>query len=559
MGLVLRAEDTKLHRQVALKTMKPSIAESSSAKSRFIREAQATAALEHDHIVPIYQVGEDRGVPFIAMPYLRGQSLKKRLTQQRRLPIAEVVRIGREVASGLAVAHQHGMIHRDIKPDNIWLDSKSDRAKILDFGLVSAPDDNEGLTHSGTILGTPRYMAPEQTLAKPLDRRCDLFSLGSVLYEAIVGESPFRGDNFTATLIAVAREDPRPLSEAAPDCPAELAALVTRLLQKDPADRPQSADEVVKQFTDLEQRLKEIHVKPTTDDKLTDTVSIETATPIIPQTSGLKTQAGNHIPPHRRWSRVAGAGGFAAVFLGVIFITIKQPDGTVTKIEVPEGSTVEIENKPTGIVAKEVKPDEPAMKEADTTLAARRTITPTGANQVALQFNGIDNYVDITSDWTWNGEDLTFEAWVEKGVPNGNAHMAIMSLDHGTDQRRGLLLRTLSRELNGKAERIIDAAIFIHPYLPFTRDSIPTHQLSHLAVVWRDNGATFYIDGKKQPSGDYQMDHDLIKLGKPKHTYLGSCFQTWTGENAKFWNGLIHQGRFTAGVLYNADFNPEQI
>ena len=162
MGVVFRAEDPQLKRQVALKAMKPVIAASLSAKDRFLKEAAATAAIEHDHIVTIYQVGEDRGIPFIAMQYLRGESLQTRLDREHLLHQREVVRIGRQIASGLAAAHEHDLIHRDVKPDNIWLESQQGRVKILDFGLVRSTHEETGLTRSGVVLGTPRYMSPEQ-------------------------------------------------------------------------------------------------------------------------------------------------------------------------------------------------------------------------------------------------------------------------------------------------------------------------------------------------------------------------------------------------------------
>jgi serine/threonine protein kinase len=206
MGVVFRAEDPRLKRQVALKVMKPSIAASRAAKDRFLREAQFTAAIEHDHIVHIYQVGEDHGVPFIAMPFLKGESLKTRLEREGRLQQPEVVRIGKEVAAGLAAAHERGLIHRDIKPDNIWIEEKTGRAKILDFGLVRSISDDTELTQSGMVLGTPKYMAPEQAQGYAVDHRCDLFSLGSVLYHLATGKPAFEGNNLTATLMAVVHQ-----------------------------------------------------------------------------------------------------------------------------------------------------------------------------------------------------------------------------------------------------------------------------------------------------------------------------------------------------------------
>src|SRR5262249_21803549 len=165
MGIVFEAIDPQLKRRVALKVMKPDVARVPANRERFLREAQATAAIEHDHVVAIYQVGEDRGVPYLAMPLLKGESLEDKLKQTELsangLPVAEILRIGREVASGLAAAHSQGLTHRDVKPANIWLE-ESGRVKLLDFGLARPQQDDAHLTQSGLIPGTPQYMAPEQ-------------------------------------------------------------------------------------------------------------------------------------------------------------------------------------------------------------------------------------------------------------------------------------------------------------------------------------------------------------------------------------------------------------
>lgn len=249
MGIVFRAEDPALNRQVALKVMKPSAAADESARDRFTREARATAAIEHDHIVAIYQVGEDQGVPFIAMPLLQGESLKTRLDREQSLEPAEALRIAREVALGLAAAHASGLIHRDIKPDNIWLEADTGRVKIVDFGLVrntmGDADGNPELTGSGVVLGTPQYMSPEQARGKPVDHRSDLFSLGVVMYQMLSGIKAFQRDSLLTTLVAIEREDPPGLVEVDKTIPAGVNELVMQLLQKDPELRLQTAVAIV--------------------------------------------------------------------------------------------------------------------------------------------------------------------------------------------------------------------------------------------------------------------------------------------------------------------------
>jgi serine/threonine protein kinase len=193
MGVVFQGEDPRLGRKVAIKAMLPHLAGSKSAQQRFLREAKAAATLQHDHIVPIHHVDEDRGAPFNVMPLLEGEALDAQLRRQQRLPVAEVLRIGRETARGLAAAHRHGFIHRDIKPANLWLEGEARRVKILDFGLARAASEEAALTQSGAIVGTPQYMAPEQAGGAPVDTRCDLFSLGCVLYRLCTGILPFKG------------------------------------------------------------------------------------------------------------------------------------------------------------------------------------------------------------------------------------------------------------------------------------------------------------------------------------------------------------------------------
>ena len=251
MGIVLEAEDTQLGRRVALKVMRPLLAASPAARARFLREARAAAAVEHDHVVVIHQVGEHDGLPYLAMPLLMGESLARRVARQGRLPAAETVRIGREIAEGLAAAHQRGVVHRDIKPENIWLEAPQDRVKILDFGLARLTDDRLALTQSGTVAGTPLYMSPEQARGEGVDHRTDLFSLGCVMYRLLAGETPFSGPNATAILLAVTQQESVPLGRLVPEVPRALSGLVESLLHKDPRRRVQSATEVVSALTVL--------------------------------------------------------------------------------------------------------------------------------------------------------------------------------------------------------------------------------------------------------------------------------------------------------------------
>jgi WD40 repeat protein/tRNA A-37 threonylcarbamoyl transferase component Bud32 len=251
MGFVFLAEDVGLRRRVALKAMLPEVAAHAANRQRFLREARLAAAVESDHVVRVYQVGEDRGVPFLAMELLKGEPLDRRL-RSGPVPPAEVLRIGREVAEGLAAAHAGGLIHRDIKPANVWLEAPHGRVKILDFGLARAEGDATRLTETGVVLGTPAFMAPEQAAGQPVDARCDLFSLGAVLYLLSTGRRPFTGEGTLSTLVAVATETPSPPREVNPAVPAGLSDLIMRLLAKDPTGRPQTAKAVVDALRALE-------------------------------------------------------------------------------------------------------------------------------------------------------------------------------------------------------------------------------------------------------------------------------------------------------------------
>ncbi|MGE3808077.1 MAG: protein kinase [Gemmataceae bacterium] len=252
MGVVLLAEDPVLKRRVAIKVMKPELAAEEENRQRFLREARAAAAVEHPYIVPIYQVGEVERLPYLAMPLLKGESLDTRIKREKQLPVADAVRIARQIAEGLAAAHDQGLIHRDIKPGNIWLDEKTGQAKLLDFGLARHVADDTQLTTPGTVVGTPAYMAPEQAANKPLDHRCDLFSLGTLLYRMLTGELPFSGTDTMSMLVMLATETPIPPRERNPSVPVMLNRLVLQMLAKEAAERPASAHLVVTALNSLE-------------------------------------------------------------------------------------------------------------------------------------------------------------------------------------------------------------------------------------------------------------------------------------------------------------------
>lgn len=257
MGVVLHAEDTLLERSVALKAIKPEYMNDNNVRQRFLREARLMAALKSDHIVTIHQIGEDSGNCFIAMELLSGESLDYLIARVERPTLGESLRIIREVAQALDVAHTRGLIHRDIKPENIWLESPTGRVKLLDFGLARPQIVNVKLTTSGMIMGTPAYMAPEQARAEEVNERTDLFSLGCILYQMICGELPFAGETVWEILYALNEKDPKPVTDFWPGVPDSLNELLMQLLKKNPAERPQTASEVIERLLIIEGSLSD--------------------------------------------------------------------------------------------------------------------------------------------------------------------------------------------------------------------------------------------------------------------------------------------------------------
>lgn len=249
MGIVLKGVEQSLNRFVAIKVLAPRLATNGTARKRFAREARAAAAVLHDNVIAIHRVDEWHGLPFLVMPYVGGASLQKRIDNEGPLSVESALRVGVQIASGLAAAHEKGLIHRDIKPANILLDQGVERVTITDFGLARAADD-ASMTRTGVIAGTPQYMSPEQAEAKAMDGRSDLFSLGSVLYTMVCGRPPFRGDGSFEVLKRVANEPVSPLHAIDPAIPVWFDNLVARLHQKSVDDRPRSAVDVQRLLND---------------------------------------------------------------------------------------------------------------------------------------------------------------------------------------------------------------------------------------------------------------------------------------------------------------------
>ena len=242
---VYLVRDLTLKRPLAVKVLSPDLLLSTTAQERFRREAETVAQLSHPHIVPLHFIGNANDVFYLAMEYVDGESLADRITREGRIGVEDAARILREVASALDLAHRRGVIHRDIKPHNVLLERDSGRALVTDFGIARTAE-NASLTATGMVVGTPTYMSPEQVVGGTVDHRADLYALGVVGYEMLVGQPPFGGATPTEVLMRRVAEPAPPVEKARPDAPPALAAVINRCLEQDPARRFASGSEIVR-------------------------------------------------------------------------------------------------------------------------------------------------------------------------------------------------------------------------------------------------------------------------------------------------------------------------
>ncbi len=221
--------------------MNQKIAATPNSRRRFIHEARAMAAVHHDNVATIFEVGESNGIPFMAMEMLKGSTLETFNKAKNRLGFEKIIEYARQIARGLAAAHANGIVHRDIKPANIWIEEGKDRIKILDFGLALASTPVDHLAGRGAVIGTPGYLSPEQARSEPLDDRSDLYSMGVVLYELCTGKLPIQAKTVPGQLISILAHRPMPINQINPEIPQPLCDLVHRMLRKEPRSRPSSA------------------------------------------------------------------------------------------------------------------------------------------------------------------------------------------------------------------------------------------------------------------------------------------------------------------------------
>lgn len=387
MGLVVRALDTRLNRPVAIKIISADLAANADARRRFFREAQAAAAIRHDHVVTIHDVAERCGRPYLVMEFIDGPSLESVLRESGRLPADRVRQIGLEVATGLAAAHRAGLVHRDIKPANLLVDVTAGRIKIADFGLAKLREDT-AITRMGQVAGTPQFMSPEQAQGRDADGRSDLFSLGTVLYVLSTGQSPFRAETALATIRRVCDEVPAPAVSVVGSIPESLNRVISRLMEKDPARRYQSADEVVK--------------------ALSETTELKDSTQVV---EVAETTTYNFVPeptPLQPWIRLLLGTALLGIVAAVAWSTFGQP---------PVGSPISTPVSSTQLVP-EREPVPQLVVQTDSEWSARKPVPGLGDDRV------IRGRPSITAD----GLLLVFES----NMPGGSGELDLWIAQRST-------------------------------------------------------------------------------------------------------------------------------
>ena len=324
MGVVYKAQDTKLGRTVALKFLASHLLEDEEARARLIREAKAAASLDHQNICTVYEIDEVDGQTFLAMAFIEGQTVKDKIAE-RPLKLEEALDIAIQTAQGLQAAHEKGVVHRDIKGANLMVTPQG-QVKVMDFGLAQLAEQSR-LTKTATMLGTPAYMSPEQTQRLPTDRRTDIWSLGVVIYEMVTGRLPFEGERQQAVLYAIAQEDPEPITALRAGLPMELEWIVAKAMAKDAAERYQHVDEMIVDLGSLRKKL-------------------ESGTSTI-----LKRQAASQtivtepldVAPARTWVWPAVAALLAIVAVALAFLALRTESGTPPtrlSISLPPGQEI---------------------------------------------------------------------------------------------------------------------------------------------------------------------------------------------------------------------------
>lgn len=568
MGVVFKAEDISLKRLVALKVMKRFLASHDTSNKRFLREAQSAAAINHEHVVRIYQVNEDNGVPYLAMELLVGETLDAMVGRLGRLSLAETLRIGRQIASGLSAAHRRGLIHRDIKPANIILEpidpteemdqtrllthdsgsqivppeialtsgamvvlmSHPTKVKLVDFGLARATDEDSQLTQSGVVTGTPQYMSPEQAEGHDLDQRSDLFSLGCVMYRMLCGETAFSGRSSSALLLAIVERPHKPIRDHLPDVSPRVEAVIDRLLAKNPNDRFPTAIELMQTLVELERHL--LAGKPLDGDASSAEIST---------TDGEQTAAMTVIDLQvaRPSPTASSSNRLAIVALGLMLIvgitlawrhwhqnnSPELPDQTVARNAIMKTS-----QEPTG----------------DATVDPEQA-TPDISKEGALFFDGQESYVRIMNLPYQGDSDLTIECRV---TPLNKAFASVF----GNNEQGGV---GLGISTNGNWMFVVgQQQTGINPYaIAQATEQVELGKEVHVAAVFDRRTVKLFVDGKLQASSEWKGPFNPSVL--PFWIGADPCPEAAkTSPLYRAFHGLIDELRVSSAARYTQDFEP---
>ena len=506
-GIVFKAFDEKLHRHVAIKMMSAQIAATSPARKRFLREARAAAAIRHDNVTQVYSV-EEEPVPYLVMEFIDGQTLQSKQRKQGPLEVAELLHIGRQIAAGLAAAHEKSLIHRDVKPGNILLEQGVEqKVKITDFGLARAADD-ASLTRSGMISGTPLYMAPEQALGGTLDGRSDLFSLGSVLYELATGRPPFRAPSTVAVLRRVVDDTPRPMREIIPELPEWFVTIVNRLLEKQPEKRYQSAKEVAELFARCQSELQlsgQVTCVPGAG-----SVSARSTTPGTNITPASVKDSGGSRPP------LSGKPSYKSLLLSLLL-------GVLVVSPILFGKKISSFISP--LIWGQI-PTLPIVERA-----------------AGLRFDGKDDFIQVPVQW--DTPVFTIEAFVtsEEGVPSGTLlHLSnekragIESIELFDEQNQAGQPQSFAGVVGGKSQGYLAA--------PLQRGA-----RQHRVLTFDGDHLHYYVNGLWQAKRHVLPEDQLI--WKLRQLTIG-CKQ----DRTNFFAGAIDQLRISKVVRYRNNFAP---
>lgn len=620
MGAVYKALHTRLDKVVAVKILPADRMRDPGSVARFQREMKAVGRLDHPNIVRAMDAGEEGGMHFLVMEYVEGLDLSQLAKATGPLPIADACELVRQAALGLAEAHEHGMVHRDIKPNNLIL-AKSRRknapptVKILDLGLALLSEalapDNGGLTTSGQMMGTIDYMAPEQAGdTHQVDIRADIYSLGATLYRLLTGAAPFSGDKFDTPvkkILALATQAPTALEARRPDVPRRLAAIVTKMLAKDPKDRPATPEEVAEALAPFCQSANLAALLTRGSSAGASLVVTDSEAGTRPHLSAgsadtaptIEQQAGVGAAVHRRahaaigrkiprsYAIAAAFGGAALAALFGITFFLQTPNGTV-RVEIKDkniqvfldknsatfqGVDKKHEIKVTpgkhGLTIKrgdfsfetdkfEVRKGETLRLSVEFLAGKVRVVRADGTSlgerivdvgsDFALEFDGKTAYVAIPSLRHDTKDPITIEAWIKSAGPNA-VNTPIVS---GYTPTSGV---TLSRMPNGAVAWIINSGgeenVRAESDFP-----VKNGVWVHLAACWDGKTSRLFVDGKLQSTPVARFEHRVTAKFSDQPFFIGA-HRFWPGDNVRgFFHGAVDEVRISKVARYDKDFTP---